>query len=40
VRYLFDKNVSLISENVRGFSFDQFAGLAAFDSMAVPGNTD
>jgi peptide/nickel transport system substrate-binding protein len=40
VPYLFDSNVSLISENVENFSFDQFAGLAAFDSMAVPGNTD
>jgi peptide/nickel transport system substrate-binding protein len=40
VPYLFDNNVSLISDNVKNFSFDQFAGLAAFDSMAVPGNTD
>ena len=40
VPYLFDSNVSLISANVESFSFDQFAGIAAFDSMAVPGNKD
>jgi peptide/nickel transport system substrate-binding protein len=40
VPYLFDKNVGIISENVEFYSFDQFAGLPAFDSMAVPGNTD
>ena len=40
VPYLFDNNVDIISENVEFYSFDQFAGIAAFDSMAVPGNTD
>lgn len=39
VPYLFDNSVDIISENVQNYSFDQFAGLAAFDSMAVPGNT-
>jgi len=39
VPYLFDNSVDIISENVVNYSFDQFAGLAAFDSMAVPGNT-
>ena len=39
VPYLFDNNIDIISENVQNYSFDQFAGLAAFDSMAVPGNT-
>jgi peptide/nickel transport system substrate-binding protein len=38
VPYLFDNSVDIISENVVNYSFDQFAGLAAFDSMAVPGN--
>ena len=27
----------VISENVEFYSFDQFAGVAAFDSMVVPG---
>jgi peptide/nickel transport system substrate-binding protein len=40
VPYLFDTSVDIISENVEFYSFDQFAGIAAFDSMAVPGNTD
>ncbi len=40
VPYLFDNSVDIISENVEFYSFDQFAGVAAFDSMAVPGNTD
>jgi len=40
VPYLFDNSVDIISENVLNYSFDQFAGLAAFDSMAVPGNTE
>jgi peptide/nickel transport system substrate-binding protein len=39
VPYLFDNSIDIISENVENYSFDQFAGLAAFDSMAVPGNT-
>ena len=33
--YLFDNNVDIISTNVVNYSFDQFAGLAAFDQMAV-----
>ena len=39
VPYLFDNSVDIISDNVQNYSFDQFAGLAAFDSLAVPGNT-
>jgi peptide/nickel transport system substrate-binding protein len=39
VPYLFDNSVDILSENVQNYSFDQFAGLAAFDSLAVPGNT-
>jgi peptide/nickel transport system substrate-binding protein len=39
VPYLFDNNVDILSDNIENYSFDQFAGLAAFDSMAVPGNT-
>jgi peptide/nickel transport system substrate-binding protein len=39
VPYLFDNNVDILSENIQFYSFDQFAGLAAFDSLAVPGNT-
>jgi len=39
VPYLFDTNVDIISKSVEFYSFDQFAGVAAFDSMAVPGNT-
>ena len=38
VPYLFDNSVDIISENVQNYSFDQFAGLAAFDSLAVPDN--
>ncbi len=33
--YLFDNSVDIISDNVVNYSFDQFAGLAAFDHMAV-----
>jgi hypothetical protein len=40
VPYLFDNSVDIISDNIQNYSFDQFAGVAAFDSMAVPGNTD
>ena len=29
--YLFDNSVDIISDNVINYSFDQFAGLAAFD---------
>jgi peptide/nickel transport system substrate-binding protein len=39
VPYLFDNSVDILSENIVHYSFDQFAGLAAFDSLAVPGNT-
>jgi peptide/nickel transport system substrate-binding protein len=39
VPYLFDTNVDIISDNITNYSFDQFAGLAAFDQLAVPGNT-
>ena len=39
VPYLFDNNVDVLSDNIQNYSFDQFAGLAAFDSLAVPGNT-
>jgi peptide/nickel transport system substrate-binding protein len=39
VVYLFDNSVDILSENIQFYSFDQFAGLAAFDSLAVPGNT-
>ena len=39
VPYLFDNSVDILSDNIVHYSFDQFAGLAAFDSMAVPGNT-
>jgi peptide/nickel transport system substrate-binding protein len=39
VPYLFDNSVDIISDNIVNYSFDQFAGLAAFDSLAVPGNT-
>jgi peptide/nickel transport system substrate-binding protein len=38
VPYLFDNSVDILSDNVQSYSFDQFAGLAAFDSLAVPGN--
>jgi peptide/nickel transport system substrate-binding protein len=40
VPYLFDNSVDIISANVQNYSFDQFAGLAAFDSMAVPDNAE
>ena len=33
--YLFDNSVDITSDNVINYSFDQFAGLAAFDHMAV-----
>jgi hypothetical protein len=39
VPYLFDNSVDILSDNIKHYSFDQFAGLAAFDSLAVPGNT-
>jgi peptide/nickel transport system substrate-binding protein len=33
--YLFDNSVDILSDNIINYSFDQFAGLAAFDQMAV-----
>jgi len=33
--YLFDNSVDIVSDNVVNYSFDQFAGLAAFDQMAL-----
>jgi len=38
VPYLFDNNVDIMSPNVTNYSFDQFAGLAAFDQLAVTGS--
>jgi peptide/nickel transport system substrate-binding protein len=35
VPYLFDTELTIVSANVVNFSFDQFAGLPAFDHMAV-----
>jgi peptide/nickel transport system substrate-binding protein len=40
VPYLFDNSIDIISENVQNYSFDQWGALAAFDEMAVPGNTE
>jgi hypothetical protein len=40
VPYLFDNNVDVLSPNVTNYSFDQFAGLAAFDQLAVSGSGD
>jgi hypothetical protein len=37
VPYLFDNNVDIVSANVQNYSYDQSAGLAAFDQLAVPG---
>ena len=37
VPYLFDNNVDVVSARVTNYSFDQFAGLAAYDQMAVSG---
>jgi peptide/nickel transport system substrate-binding protein len=37
VPYLFDNSVDITSPNVTNYSFDQFAGIAAFDHMAVSG---
>ena len=33
--YLFDNSVDIISDNIINYSFDQFAGIAAFDQLAV-----
>ena len=38
VPYLFDNNVDIMSPNVTNYSFDQFAGLAAFDQLPVSGS--
>jgi hypothetical protein len=38
VPYLFDNNVDVVSARVTNYSFDQFAGLAAYDQMAVTGS--
>ncbi len=35
VPYLFDNSVDIISERMVNYSFDQFAGLAAFDNFAL-----
>jgi hypothetical protein len=35
IPYLFDKANDIISENVINYSFDQFAGLAAYDQYAI-----
>lgn len=35
VPYLFDNNVDLISERIVNYSFDQFAGLASWDQLAI-----
>jgi hypothetical protein len=35
IPYLFDNNVDIISDNIVNYSFDQNAGLAAFDHLAV-----
>lgn len=35
VNYLFDNSVDITSERIVNYSFDQFAGLAAFDQFAV-----
>jgi peptide/nickel transport system substrate-binding protein len=40
VPYLFDNSVDILSPNVTNYSFDQFAGIAAFDHMAVVGSGD
>ena len=40
VPYLFDNSVDILSENIVNYSFDQFAGLAAFDSLPFPATPD
>jgi len=35
VPYLFDNNVDVYSERIVNYSFDQFAGLAAWDQLAI-----
>jgi len=33
--YLFDNNVDITSARIINYSFDQFAGLAAYDQYAI-----
>jgi hypothetical protein len=33
--YLFDNNVDVTSQRIINYSFDQFAGLAAYDQYAI-----
>jgi peptide/nickel transport system substrate-binding protein len=35
VPYIFDNNIDVLSSRINGYSFDQFAGLAAYDQMAI-----
>jgi peptide/nickel transport system substrate-binding protein len=35
VPYLFDNNIDVVSARITNYSFDQFAGLAAYDQMAI-----
>jgi peptide/nickel transport system substrate-binding protein len=35
VPYLFDNNIDVLSDRISNYSFDQFAGLAAYDQMAI-----
>jgi hypothetical protein len=35
VPYLFDNNVDVISARINNYSFDQFAGIAAWDQLAI-----
>ena len=35
VPYLFDNNVDITSTRIMNYSFDQFAGLAAWDQYAI-----
>ena len=35
VPYLFDNSLDIISARINHYSFDQFAGVAAFDQMAI-----
>ncbi|MFB3739117.1 MAG: hypothetical protein ACE14W_09170, partial [Candidatus Velamenicoccus archaeovorus] len=35
VPYLFDNNIDLTSQRIVNYSFDQFAGLAALDQLAL-----
>ena len=35
VPYLFDNNIDVLSARINNYAFDQFAGLAAYDQMAI-----